>query len=119
MKDELNLFRALSDETRLRIMVLLTEKELCVCQLEWALGLTQAKVSRHLNVLRNAGLVKDRREGLWIFYSLSEPKNEFERAIHKYLKNYFIKKHALFKKDLASMKKCIVKPLEKLATIRR
>lgn len=118
MKEELNLFRALSDETRLRIMVLLSERELCVCQLEWALGLSQAKVSRHLIVLKSAGLVKDRREGLWIFYSLSKAKNELERTIHKYLKDYFVKKHELFQKDLVSMKKCIVKPLEKLATIR-
>jgi ArsR family transcriptional regulator len=119
MREELGLFRALSDETRLRIMVLLSERELCVCQLEWALGLTQAKVSRHLNVLKNAGLVQDRREGLWIFYSLDKPKNELEKAIHKYLKKYFVKKHELFKKDLANMKKCVVKPLERLTTLRR
>jgi len=119
MKEELNLFKALSDETRLRIMVLLSERELCVCQLEWALTLNQAKVSRHLNVLKNVGLVSDRREGLWIFYSLAEPKNELERAIHKYLKEYFMKKHDLFKKDLANMKKCVVKPLERLTTLRR
>lgn len=119
MKEELNLFKALSDETRLRIMVLLSEKELCVCQLEWALGLTQAKVSRHLNVLKNTGLVQDRRERLWIFYSLAKPKNELTKAIYKYLKEYFIKKHDLFKEDMTSMKKCIIKPLEKLKTIRR
>lgn len=119
MKEELNLFKALSDETRLRIMVLVSEKELCVCQLEWALGLTQAKVSRHLTILKNAGLVKDRREGLWIFYSLSNPRNDLENAIYKYLKEYFTKKHDLFKKDLANMKRCIVKPLEKLTTIRK
>jgi len=119
MREELNLFKALSDETRLRIMVLLSEKELCVCHLEWALGLTQAKVSRHLNVLRNAELVQNRREGLWIFYSLAEPKNELEKAVYKYLREYFIKKHDLFRKDLANMKKCVAKPLEKLTTIRR
>ncbi|MCM8771424.1 MAG: metalloregulator ArsR/SmtB family transcription factor [Candidatus Omnitrophica bacterium] len=119
MKEELNLFKALSDEMRLRIMVLLSERELCVCQIEWALGLAQAKVSRHLNVLRNAGLVQGRREGLWIFYSLTNPRNELERVIHTYLKEYFTKRHDLFKKDLANMKKCVVKPLEKLTTIRR
>ncbi|MFH1779488.1 MAG: metalloregulator ArsR/SmtB family transcription factor [Candidatus Omnitrophota bacterium] len=119
MREELNLFRALSDETRLRIMVLLTEKELCVCQLEWALGLTQAKVSRHLTVLKNAGLVQDRREGLWIFYSLAKPKSELEKIIHKYLKEWVAKKYELFKKDIDNMKKCMVKPLEKLTTIRR
>ena len=118
MKDELNLFKALSDETRLRIMVLLSERELCVCQLEWALGLTQVKVSRHLNVLKGAGLVKDRREGLWIFYSLSKPRNELEKSIHKYLREYFIKRHSLFKQDLANMKKCIGKPLKRLVTVR-
>lgn len=118
MKDELNLFRALSDETRLRIMVLLSERELCVCQLEWALGFSQAKVSRHLTVLKNASLVKDRREGLWIFYSLTEPRNELEKCIHKYLREYFAKRLDLFKNDLTNMKKCISKPLEELATLR-
>lgn len=119
MKEELNLFRALGDETRLRIMVLLSKKELCVCQLEWALGLTQAKVSRHLTVLKSAGLVKDRREGLWIFYSLGKPKNELERIIHRYLKNGLPKKYDLFKNDTDTMKKCVAKPLKKLTTIRR
>lgn len=119
MKEEINLFKALSDETRLRIMVLLSKRELCVCQLEWALATIQAKVSRHLTVLKNAGLVKDRREGLWIFYSLAAPKNELEKAIHKYLKEWFAKKYDLFKKDTDSMQKCIAKPFKKLATIRR
>ncbi len=118
MKEELKLFKALSDETRLRIMVLLSEKELCVCQLEWALRLNQAKVSRHLNVLKNAGLLQDRRKGLWIFYSLTEPKNKLEKTIHKYLKEYFINKHYLFKRDFSNMKKCIARPLEKLTTRR-
>lgn len=119
MKEELNLFNALRNETRLRIMVLLSQRELCVCQLQWALGLPQAKISRHLNVLKNAGLVRSRREGLWIFYSLAKPRNELEKAIHKYLKGYFLKKHDLFKKDLINMKKCVVKPLEELTTLRK
>lgn len=118
MKEELKLFKALSDETRLRIMVLLSEKELCVCQLEWALRLNQAKVSRHLTVLKNAGLLQDRREGLWVFYSLTEPKNELKKIIHKYLKEYFIKKYGLFKRDFSNLKKCIAQPLEKLTTRR-
>ena len=119
MKQEVSLFKALSDETRLRIMVLLSKKELCVCQLEWALDLTQAKISRHLTILKNAGLVQNRREGLWIFYSLTEPKNELEKAIHKYFKEYLIKKHKLFKKAIANMKKCVVKPLKNLITKKR
>jgi len=65
-------FKALSDETRLRIMTLLLENdELCVCDFVGALGQTQSKVSRHLRYLYNAGLVEDRRDGLWIHYRLS------------------------------------------------
>lgn len=65
-------FKALSDETRLRIMALLLEnQELCVCDFVGALGETQSKVSRHLRYLYHAGLVKDRREGLWMHYRIS------------------------------------------------
>ena len=65
-------FKALSDETRLRIMALLMEnEELCVCDLVGALGETQSKVSRHLRYLYHAGLVEDRREGLWMHYRIS------------------------------------------------
>lgn len=116
MKEELNLFKALSDETRLRITVLLSKKELCVCQIQWVLGFSQAMVSRHLTVLKNAGIVQDRRKGLWIFYSLSQPRNELEKSIHKYLREYFTKRYDLFRKDLASMKKCLAQPLEKLCS---
>lgn len=119
MKKELGLFKALSDETRLRIVALLSKRELCVCQLEWTLGLTQAKVSRHLTVLKNAGLVKDRREGLWVFYSLSEPGNELESFIHEYLRKYFSQRHELSKKDLDSLKECVTRPIEQLDTIRK
>jgi ArsR family transcriptional regulator, arsenate/arsenite/antimonite-responsive transcriptional repressor len=65
-------FKALSDETRLQIMVLLLgREELCVCDFVGALGQTQSKISRHLRYLYNAGLVQDRREGLWMHYRLS------------------------------------------------
>jgi ArsR family transcriptional regulator, arsenate/arsenite/antimonite-responsive transcriptional repressor len=65
-------FKALSDETRLQIMTLLLEQdELCVCDLVGALGQTQSKISRHLRYLYNAGLVEDRRDGLWMHYRLS------------------------------------------------
>ena len=65
-------FKALSDETRLRIMTLLMEhEELCVCDFVGALGETQSKISRHLRYLYHAGLVEDRREGLWMHYRIS------------------------------------------------
>lgn len=65
------LYKALGDETRLRIVALLTHGELCVCHLEAALALTQPAASRHLGVLRAAGVVEARREGSWIHYRLA------------------------------------------------
>ena len=65
------LLKALADETRLRCLALIAaEGELCVCELTHALGIAQPKVSRHLGLLRTAGIVRDRREGLWIHYRL-------------------------------------------------
>ncbi|GFO68669.1 transcriptional regulator [Geomonas limicola] len=65
------IFRALSDETRLRILaLLLANGELCVCDLTATLQLPQSTVSRHLAYLRKTGLVRDRREGLWMYYSI-------------------------------------------------
>ncbi len=65
------ILRALADGTRLRLInLLLAEEELCVCELTAALEIVQPKVSRHLAILRETGLVLDRREGLWIHYRI-------------------------------------------------
>ena len=70
--DELeNLFKALSDKTRLRILALLGNNEVCVCHLHDSLGLPQPTVSRHLAYLRKSGLVAARRDGVWMHYQLS------------------------------------------------
>ncbi len=67
-------FDALADATRRRILALLVNQgELCVCELTAALDDIQPKVSRHLGVLKDAGIVLPRREGTWMFYRLSEP----------------------------------------------
>ena len=73
------LFRALADETRLRILHLIGEQEVCVCYFVEALDVGQPKISRHLAYLRKAGLVETRRDGKWIHYrlaSLKDPKAE-------------------------------------------
>ncbi|HEV7556323.1 MAG TPA: metalloregulator ArsR/SmtB family transcription factor [Kofleriaceae bacterium] len=70
------MFRALGDETRLRIVALLVHGELCVCHLEKALGLSQPNVSRQLGILRSANIVEARREGTWVYYSLSKQNHE-------------------------------------------
>ncbi|NOR50980.1 MAG: metalloregulator ArsR/SmtB family transcription factor [Gammaproteobacteria bacterium] len=70
--DYAQLFKALSDTTRLRALLLLSSnEELCVCELTYALGLPQPKVSHHLAALRKANLVTDRKVGLWIYYRLN------------------------------------------------
>ena len=74
------LFRALGDETRLRIIALLAHGELCVCHLQDALGLPQPTVSRHLAYLRRSGLVSTRRDGLWVHYRLAEIADPSVRA---------------------------------------
>jgi DNA-binding transcriptional ArsR family regulator len=71
MKKAVRLFKALGDPTRLRIINLLEGGELCVCQLTAALGMGQSRISRHLSILREAGLIEDRRRGKWVHYRLS------------------------------------------------
>ncbi len=73
MKKLARLFKAFSDETRLRIFALLCQGEMCVCDLVAVLELPQSTVSRHLAYLRNNELVEDRRQGLWMYYRLAEP----------------------------------------------
>jgi ArsR family transcriptional regulator len=65
------LFHALSDETRLAVLELLRGGERCVCELQDALGAAQSRLSFHLKVLKEAGLVTDRREGRWAYYTLA------------------------------------------------
>jgi ArsR family transcriptional regulator len=67
-------FKALADETRLRILSLLTAREMCVCEVMVALNLTQPTASHHLRILENVGLVKDKKRGKWVFYNTSNPE---------------------------------------------
>jgi len=60
--------RALADPTRLRIMLLLLEQELCVCELESVLSMEQSRISHALRILRDAALIEERRESRWVFY---------------------------------------------------
>ena len=86
MQDSIQIFKSLGDETRLRILHLLSHQELCVCQLTEVLGLGQSKISRHLAHLRNAGLVSDRRQGLWIYYSLVQPQGRLHQLVVDWLR---------------------------------
>ena len=72
MSDLSTVFKALSDDTRLRILKLLEHGELCVCDLVAACDMVQPKISFHLNVLKTAGFLKDRKNGKWMHYRLDE-----------------------------------------------
>jgi ArsR family transcriptional regulator len=70
MRDTIKAFKALSDETRLRILNLILERECCVCEVMQALQVSQSKASRGLTALYDAGFLKQRKDGLWSLYSI-------------------------------------------------
>ena len=75
------LFRALADATRLRLLNLIADREICVCYLVEILRISQPKISRHLAYLRRAGLIEARREGKWMHYRLSTPQDRAAASI--------------------------------------
>jgi ArsR family transcriptional regulator len=75
------LFKALADRTRLRILGLLVDGEVCVCHIHESLGVTQPKASRHLAYLRRAGLVEARKDGLWVHYRLASVSDPVMQAV--------------------------------------
>lgn len=80
MQELIKIFKALSDETRLKILKLLEKGELCVCEIVFFLQMSQPKVSFHLNILKDAKLVKIRKDSTRIFYSLND-ENLFIRFL--------------------------------------
>lgn len=82
-----NIFKALSEPIRLRIMVMLTSGELCVCDLTELLGLPQSTVSRHMSRLKAVGLVADRRAGKWVHYYLPEDTSVLSQPLRGMLES--------------------------------
>ena len=84
-----NIFKSLGDDTRLRLLALLIEEdELCVCYLVDVLQLPQSTVSRHLSLLKRAGWLKDRREGVWIYYSICRSLARVQQFLLPVLRNF-------------------------------
>lgn len=83
----INYFKLLSDETRLRIMVLLFHNEFCVCQITGITGISQPNVSKHLARLRDMGLVKDERREQYTYYSLNLEEELFESILEDIVNN--------------------------------
>lgn len=100
MKNLINALKSISDETRLRIINLLYAKELCVCDIMETLKITQTKASRHLIYLKNAGLVTDRKQAQWAYYSIV--RTESTRFIDSLVYDN-LRKIDLYNKDLENL----------------
>ncbi|MGM0912890.1 MAG: metalloregulator ArsR/SmtB family transcription factor [Pseudomonadota bacterium] len=102
--DPLRLFKCLSDETRLMLtLLILSEGELCVCEMTHALEVSQPKVSRHLAQLRNCGLLSDRREGQWVYYGLVPALPDWAEDVLKAARQGQAEHLGLLQNRLASM----------------
>lgn len=98
------MFKALGDDVRLRIVALLTHGELCVCHIEEALDLTQPNASRHLGILRAAGIVSHDRRDKWVYYQLAEQPNA-DCARHLKTLVATFSKQSVLKKDISRLLK--------------
>lgn len=99
-------FRALADPTRLRLLSLLSEREVCVCFLSEVLKLVQPTVSRHLAYLKREGLVTSRREGKWIHYSWAEFTDPVIRNLMDGLRDWMAKDETLRRERTALKRVC-------------
>ena len=100
MSEYAEIFKALSEETRLTILsMLLNHGELCVCDVEAVLQISQSKASRHLRYLKNAGLVDDRREGVWVYYKIAEKSDSEASVVLKSNRKIF---HSLLDESIES-----------------
>ncbi|MBA7692831.1 Arsenic resistance transcriptional regulator ArsR1 [subsurface metagenome] len=98
MQDFIKVMKALSDETRLRILNVLLVKDCCVCEIMQALDISQSRASRNLGILQDAGFLRERRDGLWIVYSMDwETANRYASSLTKLLGDLPISNESLAK----------------------
>ena len=107
MEDVLKALKAMSDETRLRMLMLIKQQELCVCEIMQILGMRQSRVSRHLNILKDAKLAEARRHGTWMFYrSANIPSHPFRARIMQVLEEW-MKDEDVVTTDRANLEQCL------------
>ena len=110
MLQVVNYFKCLSDETRLRCMLLLhREGELCVCEITHALDLSQPKISRHLALLRQSGLLSDDKKGQWVYYKINPVLPEW---VGGFLKETVIvvEETSVFQQDILRLQRMTDRP---------
>jgi len=88
MKPFLKVMKSLSDPNRVKIIKLLQQKEMCVCELQGALGIAQPTVSKHLKILEEAGLVDYQKDGLWVNYHLTDGATPYAASVLGNLKHW-------------------------------
>ncbi|MFA4839350.1 MAG: metalloregulator ArsR/SmtB family transcription factor [Candidatus Neomarinimicrobiota bacterium] len=88
MNEMTKIFKALSDENRLRILLMLESKPLCVCEITETLKLATSTVSKHLSILRSAGFIVDEKDGKWVNYRLCDPCSQQISEIRMILKKW-------------------------------
>jgi ArsR family transcriptional regulator len=109
MNDAVKIFKALADPTRLRIVLLLRVRELCVCELTYILKMEQSRVSHHMRILREAGLAEDLREGRWMIYRIPAASRETVDGLLASLKRARLEPSARRTADRRKLASCVQK----------
>lgn len=102
--DLIETFKALGDENRIRVLNLLMREELCVCEIETVLGMTQSNASRHLNKLKNSGIITSEKKSQWVYYRVDNKFIEKNNLLYEFLKNK-IDENTQLLKDVERLKK--------------
>lgn len=106
MDELVQYFKGLADPNRLRILNLLLHGELCGCDIQNVLETSQPNISRHLQYLKNSGLVLDRRDGFRIFYRLADPTRGARKSLFDFLRQVF-QNEKLFEDDTRKLREAI------------
>jgi ArsR family transcriptional regulator len=105
MQELIKAMKALSDETRLRMLNVLMERECCVCEIMQALNVSQTRASRNLGILEAAGFLKSRREGLWMLYAIDwSGANRYATSLARLIKESAVR-HDVLTEDRKRLKK--------------
>ena len=117
MRHAVKVFKALSDPTRLRILMILLQRELCVCELVFTLKMEQSRISHQLRVLRDVDLVEDIRDGKWTNYRIPDKtKRNLKELFHKVLKEKLSDSEE-FQKDRKNLEICLDKEIRKIKCV--
>jgi ArsR family transcriptional regulator len=101
----IDIFKALSEESRLRILALLMNGEMCVCEIEICLNMSQSNASRHLTALRRSGILESYKKAQWAYYCISEKFQEEHYELWKYLQ-IKLKELPTYATDYQKLKVC-------------